>query len=76
MSPRPSKSRKPSKPRKPSKSHRSSRSSPVPSVIDLAAAAIAEASLEGEDEDSDFHGQLAENQRRVIESVLLDPVTM
>jgi len=45
-------------------------------VIDLAAAAIAEASLEGDDEDSDFHGQLAENQRRVIESVLLDPVTM
>ncbi|KAI4654935.1 uncharacterized protein J4E78_007114 [Alternaria triticimaculans] len=54
----------------------SSRSSPVPTVIDLAAAAIAEASLEGDDEDSDFHGQLAENQRRVIESVLLDPVTI
>jgi hypothetical protein len=38
--------------------------------------AILQAVVDSTAEDPDFHGRLAKNQRRVIESKLLDPVQM
>jgi len=38
--------------------------------------AIMQAAVEAATEDPDFEGELAKNQRRVIKSKLLDPITL
>ncbi|CAN9374924.1 unnamed protein product [Alternaria alternata] len=49
-------------------------SSPLASVLNEAMDASQETDPEATEEDPDFHGELAKNQRRVIKSKLLDPV--
>jgi hypothetical protein len=44
--------------------------------IDEPVNAFLQAVVEAADEDPDFDGELASNQRRVIESKLLDPIEM
>jgi hypothetical protein len=54
----------------------SSSSSQSAAGVDEPVNAILQAVVEAAVEDPDFDGELASNQRRVIESKLLDPIKM